>query len=159
MKYLLLILGQVTIAGGSVYVLNKPAVITKSETPEIECPGEQFIAEAGLKWTREYDEKYPDSTMEEKIADWNKMLVAMKCEEYQVSIDDVYYSGLLSDLLHSTTTDTTVCPTQEESLEVYEHWFNYFVRAYPTSTDKAVMEGWDELMVQNGCMGHLEPSR
>jgi len=128
---------------------------SKQEEPqvlEIKCPGEGFVAQAGVTWTREYDEKYPNATLEEKVADWNKMLYAMKCEEFMVSMDDIYYSGLFSDLLHATGTNQATCPTQEEAPEVFEHWYNYYMRGEEPLTDKALMSGWDEIMVRNGCV-------
>jgi hypothetical protein len=84
---------------------------TDAPTPEepqtltLECPGEEFVYQAGITWSDDFHDKYPNATNEEKVADWNSLLRRMNCDEYQVSLDDVYYSGLLSDLMHSTSAD------------------------------------------------------
>lgn len=125
---------------------------------QIDCPGEQFIADSMLNWSREYDEKYPDSTIEDKITDWNTLLLAIGCDDYQVTVEDVYYSSLLSDLIYASSTDVAMCPAEDELSDIYEHWYNYFMRGSATSTEAGALEGWNDLMVRNGCLELVNPN-
>lgn len=131
--------------------------VSEPQTLEIECLGEQFVGETMQNWEQEFFDMYPDATLEERITDWNKRLRSIGCDGYQVTVDDVYYNGILSDLMRATTTNEVICPTHDEFSEVFLQWFSYFTRAYPTGTDKALMEGWDGLMVQSGCTELVDP--
>ena len=122
-----------------------------------ECPGEEFVYRAGITWSEDFHEKHPDATVEEQVADWNSLLRKMKCDEYQVSTDEVRYSGVLSDLMNSTSTGQVKCRTHDEMSAVFEQWFTFFVKTNPEGTDAALMEGWDELMMQNGCTELVDP--
>ena len=124
---------------------------------EVECPGEQFLYETGMAWSDSFWEENPNATDAQWTEAWNGMISEAGCDEYQVNVEDIYYSGLLSDLIYASSTDVATCPTEDELPGVYEHWYNYFMRGSATSTDEAALEGWNDLMVRNRCAGLVDP--
>lgn len=158
MKIKLLIAVVSFLAGLLVYdVFFVDLYLTTKESPdtkpvdEVECPGEKFLYETGMEWSDSFWKQNPNATDEQWTEAWNSMISDAGCDEYQVSVEDIYYSGLLSDLLYASGTDIVTCPTEDEVSGVYEHWYNYFMRGSATSTDEAALEGWNNLILRNGC--------
>jgi len=125
---------------------------TELQPSQPECPGEKYIYDMGFTWTEQFWQQNPNATDAEWTEAWNSMLGEIGCFEYQVAVKDVYYSGLLSDLIYATSTRQTTCPTEDEVPGVFEHWYNYYMRGSATSTDEGAVQEWDELMVRNGCI-------
>lgn len=124
---------------------------TEAKATKPKCPGEQFVYESGMTWTQQFWEQNPNATDAEWTEAWNRMLEEFGCTDYQVTNEDVYHSGLLSDLIYATSTGQATCPIEDEVSGVFEHWYNYYMRGSATSTDERAIQGWDELMVRNGC--------
>ena len=137
-------------------------VATKEQTAETqatqpECPGEKYIYDIGFTWTEQFWQQNPDATDADWTEAWNSMLGEIGCFDYQVTVEDIYHSGLLSDLIYATSTGQAICPTEDEVPGVFEHWYNYYMRGSTTSTDEGALQGWNDLMVRNECLKLTHP--
>lgn len=137
------------------YLATKESTNAK-QVLEIECPGEKYLFDTGFTWTEQFWQQNPNATDADWTEAWNSMLREIGCDDYQVTISDIHYSGIVADLIYASSTDEVTCPTEEELSGVYEHWYNYFMRGSATSTEAGALEGWNDLIVRNGCEESLK---
>lgn len=151
------------VTGLLVYHVFLAPVATKSfstndvaTTPQ--CPGEKYLYDIGFTWTEQFWAENPNATDADWVVAWNSMLREVGCDAYQISEADVRYSSILADLIYASSTDEVTCPTEDQAPGVFEHWYNYYMRGSATSTDEGALEGWNDLMVRNGCTELAEPN-
>ncbi len=125
---------------------------------EVECPGEKYLYDIGFTWTEQFWQQNPTATDADWTEAWNSMLREIGCYDYQVTVADIQHSGILADLIYASSTDEAARPTEDELSGVYEHWFNYYMRGSATSTEAGALEGWNDLMVRNGCAEPVNPN-
>jgi hypothetical protein len=133
------------------YLATKTSSADEASVVAPECPGEKYLYDTGFTWTEQFWQQNPNATDADWTDAWNSMLREIGCYEYQVTVADIHYSGILADLIYASSTDEVTCPTEDEVSGVFEHWYNYYMRGSATSTDEAAIEGWNDIMVQNGC--------
>ncbi len=54
---------------------------------------------------------------------------------------------------HKPDVEIVQCPSTENFTQVWNHWSKNFLVENPDAGDEGLIEGWNTLMVNNGCDG------
>ena len=120
---------------------------------ELDCLGEKFLSDMGAIWGDYYSKAYPTNSVKTMMRDWNTLLKAINCDDFQIPMQEVYYSSIVADLQSASSTYTAECPSDEDYEGVFKTWSNRHQEENPTSTNNTLMSTWDGLMQKNGCVG------